>query len=93
MKEKTEQKLKSFEVLGVENLTDAETSEMAHITANLLFKVGYRKSDAIIDLLKMFKVKDTKANRRFALAAMTFGAAAESANRKLGQLLDCVKGD
>jgi len=93
MKEKAEQKPKSFEVLGVENLTDAETTEMAHITSNLLFKDGYRKSDAIIDLLKMFKVKDTKATRRFALAMVTFGAAAESASGRLGQLLDCVNGD
>ena len=93
MEAQTEQKKqpKSYEVLGVEVLTNEETLEMSHITANMLFKDEYHKSDAILDLLKLFKVEDTTENRRFALSMMTFGSAAESASRKLDRLVECLK--
>jgi hypothetical protein len=81
---------KSYEVLGVEMLTKEETLEMSHITANMLFKDGYHKSDAVVDLIKLFKFEDNTENRRFALSMMTFGAAAESASSKLDRVMECL---
>ena len=83
METQPEKKQTANEKLGVEILTPEEIESMSAITAKLLFKKEYHKSDAVLSLLKLFKVEDTNENRRFCLAIIAFGAAAESANRKM----------
>ena len=88
--EETERKQTPCEALGVENITQDETERMAVITSKALFVDNYHKSDAIIDLLKLFEIKDTTKNRRFCLAAISFGAAAERANDKINNIVQAL---
>ena len=87
----TEEKKASFEVLGVETLTSDELVKMSEITTKALFVRDYKKSDAVLDLMKLFNMEDTPEQRRFTLATVAFGAAAESANRKMHKIMETIK--
>jgi hypothetical protein len=84
-------KIKQYEVLGVEKLTQEEMDRMGEITTKMLFNKDYHKSDGVIDLLKLFEMEDNTQNRRFCLAIMAFGAAAESASCKLIKLVGLME--
>jgi len=88
--EEPEKQKSAYETLGIENLTDAETVEMVKMTSKLLFTRGYKKSDAVIDLIKLFKMEDTKANRKFCLSSMAFGALAESSNSRMKKVMQVI---
>jgi hypothetical protein len=91
MKAQSEQKPTSNDALGVETLTPEELEGMATITVKMLFLSDYNKSDAVladavVELIKLFKMSDSKKNRRFCLAIISFGSAAECASRRMVEL-------
>lgn len=83
--------MKCNEVLGVDDLTDDEIAGMAKVTSRGLFEQGYHKSDAILDMMKIFDIDDTPLNRKFALTMWAVGAAHVEASRKLDCVMEAVK--